>query len=228
MRSLRIFAGVADGLLAAILASEADGVVLDLVGEDARAAACAVLRCVNAGGGRPAIWMRAGGLHPDPSDDDLAAVLPAHPAAVVLPAVAGPEDIEQLGARLRVLEARLGRPDGETRIVAVIGTAAGVMAAPRLRPHPRLAAFVWEPFLLPGAETPDGDVSRLSRGLTLLAASHAGVPAIDASARAGQEDAAFREACLRARRDGFAAMTARNEAQVHVINAVFAGDGAPD
>lgn len=234
VHSFLIVSAGAGGTSAAIRASAAHGFIVTF---SPAAAACeAVADAVALAGeqGRPA-WIRPGaparGL---PSAEHLAVAVAARPAGIVLPRVAGPEDIERFGARLRVLEARLGLGDGETRIVAVIGTPAAVLAAPRLRPHPRLAALAWAPFRLRGGRAPGGDVRRLSRSLTLLAASQAGVPAL-AFARDGDDalpggtlpDDVFRRRCRQALEEGFDAMVAESEAEVRAIHAICGPDAGP-
>jgi citrate lyase subunit beta / citryl-CoA lyase len=62
---------------------------------------------------------------------------------------------------------------------------------------------------------------RLARDLTLLAATAAGVAAIDAVSAAIRDPENLRAEALAARRDGFAAKLAANPEQVAIVNEVF-------
>ncbi|MGV6876132.1 aldolase/citrate lyase family protein [Pseudochelatococcus sp. B33] len=217
-----------------IAATAADALIVDLTGDGGHPAADRgpVRDAIAAAGGRLRVFVRVNGVASGRLAEDLAAVLPARPFGVMLSGVAGPADVEQLGARLRVSEAELGRPDGETRIIPVLGAPAGVLAlAGRPWPAGRIAAYAWEPPMpgwrvRPPSRGRPADVTRLTRSLTVLAASHAGVPAIDPPADTDEADEAFRRACLAALREGLGGKVARNEAQAGIVNAVFSGEDA--
>lgn len=212
-----------------IAGTQADALVVDLTGDKGRSADWRQVRdAIAAASGRLRVFVRVGGVASGRFAEDLAAVLPARPFGVMLSDVAGPADVEQLGARLRVSEAELGRADRETRIIPVVGVPAGVLAlAGRPWPAGRIAAYAWEPPTLPGVGQPledrMTDVMRLTRSLALLAAGHAGVAAVDPATPANATDESFRRACLAALREGLGGKVARNEAQVRIANAVFPG-----
>ena len=108
------------------------------------------------------------------------AIMP--PAGVFLRAASGPRDIEHLSSRLAVIEAKLGRPDGSTRIIiASADTPAFIrsLAGSWVR-HPRLSGFLFDPVPLGGWD-PLNRPSWLetARALTLLLAADLDVPAFD-------------------------------------------------
>jgi len=119
---------------------------------------------------------------------------------IVLPGTAGSPDIERLAARLAVAEAEAGLADGALRIVASIDHPAGVFGLAALRPHPRLAGLLCDPARLAArlACRPDAPAILQARGLTVLAASACGVPAILTADSAMEAQAAGEE--------GFAAL----------------------
>lgn len=125
----------------------------------------------------------------------LARALAAGAAGILLLDTVGPADVTRVAARLAVAEAETNRSGAP--ILAHVGSAAGVAALAGFgRPSPRLAGIVLDgPALavsLGGAAGPAADTAR---GLTLIAAAAAGVPAIERTDDAG-----------RARAPGFAAV----------------------
>jgi citrate lyase subunit beta/citryl-CoA lyase len=130
----------------------------------------------------PKIFIRVNDLTTGLTDDDLAALVPIRPDAIMLPKSTGGQDVQQLSVKLRVHEATNGFPDGSIGILPLITeTAASVLSANTYRGcSPRLLGVTW------GAEdlsadigasaTRDAqgrytDVSRLARSLALLAAA---------------------------------------------------------
>jgi citrate lyase subunit beta/citryl-CoA lyase len=238
MRSLLFVPGDSGRKLEKALGSGADVLILDL--EDsvapaakaaARETAAAFLRS-QAEAGSPVLYVRVNDLSTGLTDEDLAAIMPARPAGIMLPKANGADDVTQLSARLRVLEAENGIQDGATRILPIVTeTPAGVLAAhTHARPAPRVSGLTW------GAEDLSAaigarnarddagnytDIFRHARTMTLLAAAAAGVAAIDTVFPDFRNDAGFRRECLEADRDGFAAKMAIHPAQVPVINEVF-------
>ncbi len=166
----------------------------------------------------------------DETDLDLDAVMPHAPFAILLPQALA-AGLQQLSARLAVREADAGLEDGSTRIVAVADTAEALigLAGARARTA-RLVGVAWDAEALKrdiGAETCRDEANayagpwRLARDLTLLAATAAGVAAIDAPSAGLRDPKALREEALAARRDGFAAKLAFDPDQVKIINEAF-------
>jgi citrate lyase subunit beta / citryl-CoA lyase len=181
---------------------------------------------------RAAIFVRVNDLSTDMTDDDLAAVMAAAPYGIMLPKANGGTDAMHLSAKLRVHEAEHGLADGSTRVIAILTeTAAGVLAAPSWgEPIPRLAALTWGAEDLSAAigarATRDEtgrytDVFRLSRTMTLLAASAAEIAAIDTVFVNFRDADGLRAECLEAERDGFTGKMAIHPSQVPIINEAF-------
>ncbi len=169
----------------------------------------------------------------DETDLDLDAVMAHAPFAIILPHALAP-GLQQLSAKLAVREALAGLEDGSTRIVAAADTAEALMGLAGARARTaRLVGVAWDAEALRadiGAEACRDEAGayagpwRLARDLTLLAATAAGVAAIDAPS-AGVDRAALRAEAEAARRDGFAAKLALDPDQAKVINEAFGARG---
>lgn len=188
-RSLLFVPGTTPERIPKAVAAGADGVILDL--EDAvpppakpkaRAAIVAALRELDFRGRERIVRVNA--LDTPWAVDDLAAVVPAGPDALVLPKVSAVEDVARADAEVSRLERAAGLAAGTVRFHLLVETVAGVLGARELaRSSPRNAALFF------GA----GDLVRETRGrlvpgratelyaLThlLFAARAAGLDAID-------------------------------------------------
>ena len=238
MRSLLFVPGDSEKKLAKALLAGADVLLLDLedsVGADRKAASRQITGTFikeNKAQSAAALYVRVNDFTTGLTDDDLAAIMPAGPAGIMLPKAIGPKDITRLAAKLRVHEAANGIEDGATRIVALIAeTAAGVLAAPTFSDAcPRLAGVTW------GAEDLSADIGartardvdgrytetfRLARTLTILAASAVQAAAIDTVFVNFRDADALKAECMEAERDGFTAKMAIHPAQVPIINEAF-------
>lgn len=238
MRSLLFVPGDSEKKLEKGFASDADVVIVDL--EDsvapqnkvlAREIASAFIKA-HRRETRAAIYVRINDLSTGLTDDDLAALIPARPDGIMLPKSNSGRDVQLLSAKLRVSEAENGLPDGGIEILPIITeTAAGVLAASSYAgASARLSGLTWGAEDLSaaiGARTARDesgaytDVFRLARTLTLLAASSAGVAAVDTVFPNFRDMEAFEAECRAAERDGFTAKMAIHPAQVPVINAAF-------
>jgi citrate lyase subunit beta/citryl-CoA lyase len=159
------------------------------------------------------------------------------PDAILLLGSLGAASVQQLSAKLAVREADLSLADGGTKIIAVADTARALFGMGSYRgSSARLTGIAWSADSLRadiGAET-DRDrfgnhlgPYRLARDLTLLAATSAGVAALDAVFPDLHDKEGLRAEALSARRDGFAGKMAIDSAQVGVINDVFPSRRAP-
>lgn len=138
--------------------------------------------------------------------------------SVMLPKVSGPGDV----GRLRDALADEGI---ELPILALLETAAGVLDAAAIAEQPRVDALLF------GAEdlsadigatrTDDGDEISYARQRVVLAASAAGVDAIDTLVTDYERDAYLRSETERALQFGFDGKMAIHPAQVSVINESF-------
>jgi citrate lyase subunit beta/citryl-CoA lyase len=237
MRSLLFVPGDSDKKLDKGVTSGADALIVDLedsVSTDrkaaARATALAFLQGAKRGGQK--LLVRINALDTGLTDDDLDAIVPGRPDAIMLPKAAGGESVTHLHAKLSAREAIAGLPDGGIAIVALATeTAASLFTTGTYSgSSPRLTALTWGAEDLSaelGAEAnrdTDGrflDPYRLARTLCLAGAAAAGVAAIDTVYVDFRNDTGLRRECEEARRDGFIAKMAIHPAQVAAINEVF-------
>ena len=238
MRSWLFVPGDSERKLDKSLASQADVLILDL--EDSVAPQNKPLARDMAAGfiadrrGETSalLYVRVNDLSTGLTDDDLRAVMAARPDGIMLPKCNSGADVQHLSTKLRVLEAENGLPDGSVRIVPLITeTAIGVLSGASYRgASPRLAALTWGAEDLSAAigarsTRDDGgrytDVFRFARSVTILAASAAGVPAIDTVFVNFRDTEGMRRECLEAERDGFTGKMAIHPDQVAVINEAF-------
>jgi citrate lyase subunit beta/citryl-CoA lyase len=223
--------GDSDRKAAKALASNADGVILDLedsVALTAKDAARALTAALLRGASRPVIvrvnprgtpWYLA----------DLAATVPSRPAAVLLPKCAGMADLVALDHHLEALEAAHGLPVGSTGMLALITESAmSLRAMDYVGPPARLWALCF------GAEDLAADFGIASRGaagypapiaaaraMALLAAAQAGVPAIDTPWPDPRDPAGLALEAAAAAADGFAGKLCIHPAQIDAVNAAF-------
>jgi citrate lyase subunit beta/citryl-CoA lyase len=214
----------------------ADAVILDLEDsvalarkEEARTIAATTLAQAR---GKAALWVRINPLGSGLALADLAAVMRAGPAGIVLPKAESAADVVTLAHYLDALEAASNLPPGQTGILPIatetpaslfnLGTYAQASA--------RLTGLTWGAEDLPAAigatasRNPDGslnDLCRLARSLCLAGAASANVPAIETVYPAFRDEAGLRHYAAAARREGFCAMLAIHPAQVPIINEVM-------
>jgi citrate lyase subunit beta / citryl-CoA lyase len=236
VRSLLIAA--ADELrLAEALKSGADAILVDLAQAaaaakaGARAAAARFLKEARGQPGGPTLIVRSHALDSGEVDSDLDAMMAGAPDAILLPGSLGAASVQQLSAKLAVREARFSLADRATRIIAVADTAQSLFGMGSYRgSSARLMGIAWSAEALRadiGAETDRDRLGdsygpyRLARDLTLLAATAARVPAIDAAFPDARDLEGLRAEALAARRDGFAGKMAIDPAQVGAINDIF-------
>ncbi len=219
------------------IGSAADAVILDLedsvaavAKEGARASVAAVLRAT-AGPRKQDLIVRVNPRGTPWYLADLAAVVPAGPAAVMLPKCAGPDDLRALDHYLEALETAAGLSVGSVGVVAIVtetaasvftlGAYAGVAA--------RLVAMCF------GAEDlsadlgvaprrPDGSynaAATFARAAVLAAAGAIGVAAIDTPWPDPRDPDGLRREAEAAAADGFAGKILIHPAQIEIANAVF-------
>jgi citrate lyase subunit beta / citryl-CoA lyase len=239
MRSLLFVPADSAKKLDKAMTSGADAVIVDL--EDsiafdskarARQSAAAFLKETVAVTSRPTLLVRVNGLHTGLTDDDLDAVAPARPDAIMLPKAVGGASVVHADAKLAVREAKGGLPDGHIKIVALATETAAALfrAGTYAGASKRLSALTWGAEDLSvelGAETNRDsagrflDPYRLARALCLAGAAAAEVPAIDTVYVDFRDTDGLRRECEEARRDGFSGKMAIHPAQVPIINELF-------
>ena len=240
MRSMLFVPADSERKLARGLASGADALILDL--EDSVAAANRPLARRQArqfldahGPERIRRYVRVNPLASGLALDDLAATVAGKPDGILLPKCV-PDDVRTLDHYLSAFEAACGMPVGQTRIVAIATeTPQAVFALGGYGGlSPRLEAITW------GAEdlsaciggnnrTLDGDYDgpyTLARSLCLLAASAAGVAALDTIYTDFKDEAGLQAECAAAKRSGFAGKMAIHPAQLAAINDAFSVSAA--
>jgi citrate lyase subunit beta/citryl-CoA lyase len=221
------------------MASGADALIVDL--EDsiaperkaqARPLATAFLKETIGQASRPRLIVRVNSIATGLIDDDLDAVIPARPDAILLPKAEGGAAVMHADAKISTREAIAGLDDGAVKIIALATeTAQALFLAGTYRgSSARLTGLTWGAEDLSaelGAEAnrdANGnflDPYRLARVLCLAGAANAQVPAIDTVYVDFRNDAGLRRECEEARRDGFSAKMAIHPAQVAIINDVF-------
>ena len=214
------------------VASDADAVILDLedsVGPDAKDAARAAVAAMLPQLSRPGVVVRINPRGTGHYLPDLAAVVPARPAAVMLPKCAGPHDLAALGHHLEALEAAAGLVPGSVGVLALVTeTAASLHAMDYRGVSARLLALCF------GAEDLSADLGIAPRGvgghpppvaaaraLTLLAAGAAGVPAIDTPWPDPRDPDGLALEAAAAANDGFAGKLCIHPDQVAPVAAAF-------
>jgi len=239
MRSLLFVPADGGAKLDKALASGADAVIVDLedsIAPDrkaqARASAAAFLKTAVTPASRPRLLVRVNAIATGLIDEDLDAVVPARPDAILLPKAEGGASIIHTDAKLAAREAIAGLDEGHIKIVAqAIETAAGLFAAGNIRgTSTRLIGLTWGPEDLSaeiGAEA-NRDAQglltepyRLARSLCLFSAAAAGVAAIETVYVDFRNLEGLKRDTEDARRDGFVGRLAIHPAQVPVINEVF-------
>lgn len=223
---------------------EADALVLDLEDSVALArkpAARAMVRDYLGGAGvRPGLqlWVRINPLTGAEALRDLAAVVGARPAGIVLPKAEGAADVRQLSHYLAALEAREGLDGPATPIVAIATeTAAATFALGDYRGPglERLYGLTWGSEDLSaalGAASNRDAAGQLSltyqmvRAQMLLGAKAAGVHAFETPSTDYANPEALADTMATARREGFAGSFAIHPAQIAPINRAFSPDPA--
>jgi citrate lyase subunit beta/citryl-CoA lyase len=237
MRSLLFVPADSERKLAKALAAGADALVLDL--EDAvlperKALARVMMRSwLEAQPDRTKLWVRVNDLASGELLKDLAHLLPARPAGIMLPKIGGPEDVATVGHYLDALEAVHGLPKGHIRIIALVTeTPLGLLRLGELarQRHPRISHVSWgaedlssalgagDPRTSDGAWRPTYVHARLQ---CLLTAHAMGVEAIDTIHVNFKDSEGLRATTRAARYDGFTGRLAIHPDQVPVINEAF-------
>src|SRR6266700_654893 len=152
MRSLLFVTADGGKKLDKAMASGADAVIVDL--EDsiaperkaaARGLAAGFLKAAVAQASRPRLIVRINGLLTGLADDDLDAVVPARPDAIMLPKAEGGAAVVHADAKLSAREAIAGLADRHIKIVAIATeTAQSLFLAGTYRgASARLSGLTW-------------------------------------------------------------------------------------
>lgn len=219
-------------------ASAADALILDL--EDSVAAEmlpqarARVRQFLSSRGERSAQqwWVRVNALGSGKLSADLEGVMAGAPDGIVLPKVSSAREVDEVSRLLGLLEREHRGAHGVTRLL-VIATETPqslfTLGEYATAANARLAGLTWgaedlAAALGANARAADGSLSftfELARSMCVLAASAAGVPAIDGVCVALKDSAQLTREAERAARDGFTGKLAIHPAQVEIINAAF-------
>lgn len=219
------------------LNSGADALILDL--EDSVALAhkqagrdCATAFLSKRTDKKPFIVVRMNALDTDLWQDDLAAIVPARPDAIMVPKTISGSCIAKVSHHVLELELKHGLPQGEIQLMNVATETAASMfnLGTYANVSKRFFAMTW------GAEDLSADLGALSnrddagtyttpyvlaRNFMLFGAVSAGVLPIDSIYKEFRDDAGLEAEARAALRDGFTGKMAIHPDQVATINRVF-------
>ncbi|WP_218140056.1 HpcH/HpaI aldolase/citrate lyase family protein [Solimonas aquatica] len=179
------------------------------------------------------LWVRVNDLASGETLKDLAQVVPAGPAGILLPKIRGPEDLSVVGHYLDALEAAHGLPLNSMRITAIVTeTPMAMLRMGELaqQAHPRISHVAWGGEDLSSAlgagdpRLPDGrwrSMYEHARNQCLLLGHALGAEVLDTVYVNFKDAEGLRNACLQSRYDGFTGRIAIHPDQVPVINAAF-------
>ena len=185
----------------------------DAVAPDAKVAARDTLHAALAGGGYGSRLriVRINGLDTEWGRADAAAVAAMDCDAILLPKVNGTDDVDALAALV---------PD--LPIWAMMETPQGILNAPNIANHPRIAGFVL------GTNDLAKDLNSRTRAalhaslqLCVLAARAAGIVVLDGVYNAFKDEDGLRAECTEGRDMGFDGKTLIHPAQVAITNEIF-------
>jgi citrate lyase subunit beta/citryl-CoA lyase len=219
------------------LTTTADAVILDLedsVAPASKDAARALTAEVLAGSTHPALIVRVNPRGTAWYLPDLAAIVPAGPAAIMLPKCTGPDDLIALDHHLEVLETASGRPVGSIAILPIVTeTAASVLALGAMASFPRrvlgfcfgaedLSADLGISPRLPDSSYPAAIAH--ARAAVLVAAAAAGVACLDTPWPDPRDPAGLAREATTAAADGFSGKLCIHPDQIEAVNAAFTPD----
>ena len=236
-RSLHFVPGGNEKMMAKALTLPADGLILDLedaVTPDRKAATRPVVRrwleTLDFGGRER--WVRMNPIFTEYAEADLAETIAGRPDGYVMPKPRRAEDVRRVTDRLDALEQKHGLPFGSTRLVLIATeTPEGLLNIKEIAAaSPRVAAVSWgiedlsAAMGLPRTRDAQGsylDIPRYARVMCAVAASAAGVEAIDTVYTDIPDLDGLRRECLEGVAMGFSGKISIHPGQIEVINAAF-------
>lgn len=236
-RSLHFVPGGNEKMMAKALTLPADGLILDLedaVTPDRKAATRPIVRrwleTLDFGGRER--WVRMNPIFTEHAEADLAETIAGRPDGYVMPKPRRAEDVRRVTDRLDALEQKHGLPFGSTRLVLIATeTPEGLLNIKEIAAaSPRVAAVSWgiedlsAAMGLPRTRDERGrylDIPRYARVMCAVAASAAGVDAIDTVYTDIPDLDGLRRECLEGVAMGFSGKISIHPGQIEVINAAF-------
>lgn len=236
IRSLLFVPGDSARKFEKALACSADALILDLEDSVAmankEAARTSVLQMLQQPRGPRKLFVRTNALDTGMLLRDLQAVMSGRPDGIMLPKCGGPRDAIQLGHYLDAFETSVGTDAGSTWVVPIVTETP--QAVLNLKGYescgPRLWGLLWGAEDLSSAigasanRGADGQYRspfRLARDLCLLAATAAGVVAVDTVYTNFRDTDGLAQETAQGRIDGFMAKAAIHPAQCDTINAAL-------
>lgn len=238
LRSLLFVPGDAPRKVARAAHTDADLVVFDLEDAVAPSRKAEARRIVSEAISATAdpVAVRVNAINSELIQDDLMAVMPARPAAIMLPKAESGRDVTHLAALLAVHETEASRKIGETKIIALaMESATALFGLGSYAVGPRLVAMAWGVEDLAtdlGAtrrKEPSGVLTgsfATARTLVLAGAVAAGAQPIDTVYADFADTEGLKAEADAAAADGFLGKLAIHPAQVPVINAAFTPSAA--
>ncbi len=233
-RSMLYVPGDREEMLAKAGTRGADALILNL--EDAVAPArkdlardAVVNALQTAGFGATEVVVRVNALNTDAGYRDLLAIAPCGPDAIVLPKTLSPEEVRFAAWTLERLESLNGLPACRTKVMCMIESAAGVLAAGEIAAsHERVAALLFgaadfcaDVGCAPATEARPSSIATQAAGQLILAARSAGVDAIDAPHMTVGDAEGLAHSAALARELGFDGKCAIHPQQIATINRAF-------
>jgi citrate lyase subunit beta/citryl-CoA lyase len=178
----------------------------------------------------PLLFLRVNTADSGEMEQDVAAALEAGIAAVILPKAERAEDVRRLADLIADKETALGVVPGAIRIVALVETCAGALAAPALAgASPRVLTLgIGASDFIADIGDPvsrgeiDPEALSLARRMLVLAARAAGRPGPFDGGRFPPGAPGWREACEHVRRIGFQGKVCFDDEQARAANQLFA------
>jgi citrate lyase subunit beta/citryl-CoA lyase len=223
-RGDRLEKALREGAADLLLADLEDAVAPDRKAEARRQVAAAFKAVPTTGRGLHGVRINA--WPGQAANDDLAAVLPLRPDVLAIPKCEDPRALAALAAHLDAMERGLGLPAGSTRLLVILETAAGVLAARELAAaSPRVLAVAF------GAEDLAADAGlrrsagnaevAVPRALVALAAAAAKVAAVDMITADPKDVARTGREATEARALGYSGKMCIHPAQVAAVHEAF-------
>jgi citrate lyase subunit beta / citryl-CoA lyase len=239
-RSYLFAPGASERLLGKVLAAGADAVILDLEdavapaekarARDAVAAWLAALPSRGSDAAQPSVYVRVNQRDAEVDPADLAAVVTPALTGVAVPKVASAGILVALDRALAVHEERLGLAVGSVRILPLVESAAGVLAArdiagatPRIDRISYGAVDLATELAAPGVPAdPGGPATDLAAGHLVLAARAAGSgPPVEAVSPVIADAEGLLASTRRAAARGFFGRLVIHPAQLAPVHEVF-------
>ena len=236
-RSLHFVPGGQEKMIAKALTLPADGLILDLedaVPPELKAATRPIVRrwLETLDFGRRERWVRMNPIFTEHAVPDLEETIAARPDGYIVPKPRSAEDVRRVVAALERLEEKHGLPFGSTRLILIATeTPQGLLGIGKVAAaSPRIAAISWgiedlsAAMGLPRVRDETGrylDIPRYARVMCAVAASAAGVEALDTVYTDIPDLDGLRRECRDGVATGFSGKISIHPSQIEVINQEF-------